>query len=73
MDARGDRLDRGVHVAVVGLRLVVEHDRDDEHDDVRRAGRRGAVERGAEPAGGMGLGDELGQARLLADVRAARR
>ena len=55
VDAGGDRLDRGVHPAVVGPRLVVEDDRDDQHHDVGRAGRLGAVERGAQLAGRVGV------------------
>ena len=71
MDAGGDRGDRRVHVPVVRPLLVVEHDRDDEHDDIRLARRGGAVGRGPETTGGMGRADELGQARLLGDVALA--
>ena len=36
VDAGEDRLDGRIHDPVIRPRLVVEHDRDDEHDDVRR-------------------------------------
>ena len=71
VDAGGDRGDGRVHVPVVGLVLRVEHDGHDEHDDVRRAGGLRGVERGPEAALGVDPGDELREARLLADVRAA--
>ena len=71
MDAGGDRGDGRVHVAVVGLVVRVEHHGDDEHDDVRRAGGLGGVERGPEAALGVDPGDELREPGLLAHVRAA--
>ncbi len=73
VDAGRDRGDRRVHVPVVGLLLVVEHHRDDQDDDVGRAGGLGAVGRRPEPAAGVGGRDELGEAGLLGDVRPARR
>ncbi len=69
MDARRDRLDRRVHPAMVGARLVVEDDRDDQHHDIGGPGRLGAVERGPQPARSVRVADEVGEPRLLADVR----
>ena len=70
VDAGRDRVDGAVHVAVVGLLRLVEHDRHDQDHDVRLARRRGAVGRGPQPAAGVGGRDELGETRLLGDVRA---
>ena len=73
MDARRDRCDRGIHVAVVGLLLVVEHHRHDQDDDVGVAGGAGAVGRRPQAAPGVGARDQLGETRLLGDVRTALR
>ena len=66
-----DRGDRRIHVAVVGLLLVVEHDRHDQDDDVGLARGGRAVGRRPEAAAGVGRRDELGETGLLGDVRAA--
>jgi hypothetical protein len=68
MDARCDRLDRRVHVAIVGLLLVVEHDRHDQHDHVGAGRGRSSVECCPQAAGGVGRSDALGQAGLLGHV-----
>ena len=71
MQAGGNRGDRRIHVAVIRAQLVVEHDRDDEHDHVGLARRGRGVGRGPQPAGPVGRRHELGQSGLGADVRAA--
>ncbi len=71
MDARRDRVGRGIHVPVIRARLRIQHHRHDQHDDVGLARGRRAVRRGAQHPVPVGRRDELGEAGLLVDVRAA--
>ena len=50
MDPGRDRRDGRVHVPVVGLLLVVEHHRNDQHDDVALAGRGDRIGGRPQPA-----------------------
>ena len=69
-DGRGGR----VHVAVVRLLAIVQHDRNDDHDhdSTARAAAVPSVVARSRP-GGVGLGDRLDQSGFLGHVRAALR
>ena len=61
----------GIHVSIVGLLLVVEHHRHDDHHDVGFASRGRCVRRGPQSAAPVGVLNRLGEAGLLGDVRAS--